>query len=199
MNLNHLVGWLGIFGVYLGMILVPDWGVRLWAFIIWSLLIGQRCTKRLRSDLEVWAITRQLPFSGRETLVTEIAVPVLAATLATWFAIGASSWLGFSPQLWLIMLAPTGIICIALAAVLDILHNCRSDQLLSGQVAELGAGGLILGILLAGIPLILVAWLTSHFNAPGIILLVSILGLALSLLLTYIIWKLTAATYDDIK
>jgi hypothetical protein len=199
LNFGYVMGWIGVFGVCLGMAIAPDWGTRIWAFIFWCLLIGQRCTERLRGDPEVWAVTRQLPFSGRETLVAEIATPVLGATLLSWLAIGVSSWLGFSPSLSLIFLVPVAIMCIVMAAVFDILRHCRSSELLSGQVAELGAGGLILGIILAGIPLIIVSWLASQFTAPGLIWLAALLGLALSLVIIYLLLKLTAAMFNDIK
>ena len=141
------------------MVLAPDWGTRFWAFIIWCLLIGQRGTERLRSDLEVWAISRQLPFSGQETLAAELVTPVLGTMLLSWLAIGVSYWLGFSPQLSLILLAPAAIICIVLAAALDILRKCHSSELLTGQVAELGAGGLILGSTFGWHPMVIVYWL----------------------------------------
>lgn len=199
MTFGYAMGWLGIFGVCLGMVLAPDWGARLWAFIIWSLLVGQRCTERLRADLGVWAITRQLPFSGRETLVAEFASPVLAATLLSWLAMGVSSWLGFSVQISHILLAPTAILCIALAAAFDILRNCRSSELLAGEVAEFGAGGLVLGIILAGIPVVIVSWSGSQFNASGMIWLIALLGFTLSVGITYVFWRLSEATYRNIN
>jgi hypothetical protein len=199
MNFGSMMGWLSILAVYLGMILVPDWGARLWAFIIWCLLVGQNCTDRLRGDLEVWAITRQLPFSGREILVAEVATPILGATLLSWFAIGVSFLLGLSPQLSLILLAPAAIICIVLAAEFDILRQCRSSDLVAGQVAELGVGGLVIGIILAGIPLSTVSWIANQFNGPGIIWLGNLLGIVLSLGIIYVLWNLTAAIYRDIK
>jgi hypothetical protein len=198
MNFSTITGWLSIFGVYLGMILVSDWGVRLLAFIIWCLLVGQRCTARLRSDLEVWGITRQLPF-GRETLVAEVARPILGAMLLTWCALGVRSWLGLSTQLSNIILAPAAIICIVLAAEFDILRQCRSSDLVAGQVAELGAGGLVIGVILAGIPPIIITWLTSQFKPLGIIWIGNLLGIVLSFWIIYVLWNLIAAKYRDIK
>ena len=198
-KLGTILGWLGILFVFLGMILAPDWGARLWAFIIWSLMVGQRSTDRLRGDLEIWVITRQLPFSGNETIAAEVARPVITTTLLSWFAIGVSYWLGFSPPLWLILLSPVAILCIVLAAAFDILRHCRSCGLVSGQVAELGAGGLVSGIILAGIPLSIVTWLASHLYAPGILWLGDLIGLVLSMVIIYFQLKLTAALYRDIK
>jgi len=199
MNFGGVMGWLGIFGVYLGIILAPDWGARLWAFTIWSLLVSQRCTERLRADLKVWAVTRQLPFSGGEILVAQVATPVLGTTLLSWLAMGISSGLGFSPVISLIVLTPASILCIALTAAFNILRNCRSSELLAGQAAELGAGGVVLGIILAGIPMVMVSWIANQDHTTGVIWLSSLLGLALAGGITYVIWRLTAATYRNIN
>lgn len=199
LNFSTVIGWLGIFAVYLGMILAPDWGSRVWAFTIWTLLVSQRCTERLRADLKVWAITRQLPFSGQETLAAQLATPVLVTTLLSWLAMGISSWLGFSPVIPLIVLAPASILCIAFTAAFDILRNCRSSELLAGQAAELGAGGVVLGIILAGFPMMMVSWIANKYNTGGVIWLSSLLGLVLGGGITFLIWRLTAATYRNIK
>ncbi len=198
-NFGYLMGWIGIFGACLGMTLAPDWGTRIWAFIIWCLLVGQRCTQRLRSDLGIWVITRQLPFSGREMLVVELTTPILGVFLLSWLAIGVSFGLGFSPQISLGLLAPTTIICIGLAAAFDILRHCRSSELLAGQVAELGAGGLVLGFFLAGIPLILVPWIASQMSQLWVNWIVTLFSLTLSLGIIYVLWRLTAAEYHKIK
>ena len=199
MNFGTIMGWLGIFGVYLGIILAPDWGARVWAFIIWILLVSQRSTERLRADLKVWAITRQLPFSGRETLVAQVATPVLLTTLLSWLAMGIGSGLGSSPVIPLIVLAPATILCIAMTAAFDILRQCHSSDLQAGQAAELGAGGVVLGLVLAGIPMIIVSWIVNQFNTPGVIWLGTLVGLAFGGGITYAMWRLTAATYKNIK
>jgi len=199
MNFGTVMSWLGIFGVFLGMILAPDWGARIWAFAIWTLLVSQGCTARLRADLKVWTITRQLPFSGRETLAAQVATPVLGTTLLSWLAMGIGSWLGFSPVISLFVLAPVAIMCITLAAAFDILRQCHGSDLLAGQVADLGAGGVVLGILLAGIPLGMVSWIANQYNTAGILWLSALLGLALGAGISYVIWRLTADTYRNIN
>jgi hypothetical protein len=199
MNFGTVMGWLGIFVVFTGVLLVPDWGARMWAFAIWSLLVGQRCTKRLRADLRVWTITRQLPFSWRKTLVAELATPVVGAALVSWLAMGVSTWLGFTPQTSLILLAPAPILCITLTAAFDILRNCRSSELLVGHVADLGAGGLISGIILAAIPMVMVSWSASQSGAQGINWLITLLGISLSIGIIYGMWRLAAAALKNIK
>jgi hypothetical protein len=198
-NFGTIMAWLGIFGVCLGMVLAPDWGARVWAFAIWSLLVSRRCTERLRADLKVWTITRQLPFSGRETLAAQVATPVIGTTLVSWLAMGIGSWLGFSPAISFVVLAPVAIVCIALTAAFDILRQCHSSDLLAGQVADLGAVGLVLGIILAGSPLVMVSWLANQFNTAGVVWLSALSGLALGVGISYVIWRLTAVTYRNIN
>jgi len=199
LDFGTIMAWLGIFGVYLGMILAPDWGARLWAFAIWTLSVSQRCTERLRADLKVWTITRQLPFSGQEILAAQVATPVLGITLLSWLAMGFSSWLGFSSVISLLVLAPVAIVCIAFTAAFDILRQCHSSDLLAGQVADLGAGGVVLGIILAGTPLVMVSWLAHRINTAGVYWLIALGGLALGVGISYVVWRLTAATYRNIN
>jgi hypothetical protein len=194
-----VMSWLGLCGVSLGMIVVPDWGSRIWAFVFWGLLIGQRCTERFRSDLQLWAVFRLLPFPARETLLVEIASPVLGATVVTWLAFAAGSLLGFFPGLMLIVLSPGIIFCIALAAVFDILRQSKTSDLLAGQAAGLGAVGLIFGLLLAGLPLAISVWVTSQMSAGVVIWLVSVMGLLFSLGIAYGMWRMTTAEYKNLK
>ncbi len=196
---GSFIRWLSIFGSYLGMLLAPDWGTRLWAFIIWSLLVGQQCTTRLSSDLEIWALTRQLPFSGKELLFAEIVTPFLMTIIFSWLGIGVSYGLGYSPGLFLVVLVPIAILCIVLAAALDILRHCRSSELLSGRVPEIAAGGLVFGSLLAGIPLMIGAWLSPQLTSPGFIWLAVLVGALLGLGVIVVLLRLTANAYNDIK
>ncbi len=198
-DVGKLIAWMGIFGYFLGMVVAPDWGTRFWSFIIWCLLVERRGTERLRSDLELWVISQQLPFSGRATIVAELAVPALVAVLLTWLAVGFGAVLGFSPQYVFILVAPAAIITIILAAVLDILQKCHASELLTGQVAEPGAGGLILGGLLAGIPIGIVYWLTYLPDSTTADLMIALFGSVLTLGVSYILLQLSVSIYRGIK
>ncbi len=198
-DFDKLAAWMGIFGLSIGLVVASDWGTRFWSFIIWCLLIERRGTERLRSDLELWVISRQLPFSGQATMAAELALPALVAMLLTWLAAGFGALLGYSPQYVLILVAPAAIITIVLAAVLDILQKCHSSELLTGQVAEPGAGGLILGGLLAGLPMGIVYWLTNQPGSTGGDLMIALFGSALSLGISYVLLRLGVSMYRGIK
>jgi len=198
-NLGHLVAWLAIFQTGLAVVISTDWGIRIWALVIWCWLVGQRGTQRLRSDLELWVISRQLPFTGRAMVVAEHVLPVLGMIVITWLAIGLGSLFGFSAEIIFILLSPPAIISIVLAASFDMLRKCHSSELLAGQVAEPGVEGLVLGGLFAGIPLVMVYWLTNQINLPVVNFMVILFGFALSSGVSYLMWRLTASAYRGIK
>jgi hypothetical protein len=198
-NFGKLAAWLVIFGASVGMVVAPDWGTRFWALIIWCLFVGQRGTERFRSDLELWVISQQLPFSRRVTMAAEIVLPILLSMLITWLAIGVGSLFGFYTQAYFILLSPPAIICTVLAAMYDILRKCHSSELLAGQVAEAGVGGLILGGLFAGLPMIIVYWLTNQSTSFGVNLMVGLFGSALGMGVSYLLWQFTASVYRGIK
>jgi hypothetical protein len=197
-NIGDIIGWLGIFGLCLGLLLAPDWGTRLWAFILGCLLIGQRCTERMRSDLSVWVTTRQLAIQSEALLLAEVASPVFFTTLLTWLAMLISRRLGYFPHISLILLAPILVLCLTLAAAFDVLRNCHSGELLVGQVPDPGAVGLILGVILSGIPLVISFWIMNLWNTLWMEWLIALFGLIVSVGLTYVLWKLGVAEYKNI-
>jgi hypothetical protein len=181
------------------MLIAPDWGMRIWVFVVWGLLIGQVCSKRFYSDLKLWVVFRLLPFSSRETLMVEIAGPVIAATILCWFASGICRLIGIHPSLPVAVLAPGIILCITLAAVIDILRQNQTDTLLTGHVAEMGVFGLFFGLILAGLPLALVMWISNQVSLGVMLWIISLLGLFLSLGIAYGIWQMAESKYKNVK
>jgi hypothetical protein len=68
-----------------------------------------------------------------------------------------------------------------------------------GQVAEFGAVGLVLSIILAGIPWVMVSWSASHVSSQRIIWLGTVLGIIASIGIVYGMWRLAAAQFRNIK
>lgn len=197
-DIKSVIYWLGLFAFSLGMLIAPDWGMRIWVFIVWGLLIGQVCSKRFRSDLNLWVIFRQMPFSSRETLLVEIMNPVIGATLLCWFTYGLCRLTGFQASLPIAVLAPGIILCITLAAAFDILRHTKAETMMVGHVAEMGASGLIIGLILSGLPLVLVIWISSSIGGSIAIWSSSLLGLFLILGFAYGMWQVTASQYKKI-
>jgi hypothetical protein len=199
LNIQSLLAWLGIFSSCLGWALNLDFGTRLWAFIIWSVLVAYRATGRLRSTLRVWDLTHQLPFSGREVLLAEVGLPSAIALFVSWLSCLFGFFLGSPPPVYLLLFVPAAILCIALSAAYDILRHSQASELLAGLVADLGAGGLLLGIILAVIPLLLVSGLLILLPAVGLVLIIILLGLILGAGGVLLSWRLAANSYSNIK
>ncbi len=198
-RLIKIITWLGIFGVNLAMLLAPDWGTRLWSFIIWVLLVALRGTHGFRSGLSVWVVTRQLPFSAREVVIANHSLTSVTAILINWISYGVCAFLGHPPPVFVLLLLPGAVLCLIQAAEFDILRHSQESELLVGQVAELGAGGLLIGVVLAGLPIILVSGLMSLHLVPGLAVLIILLGFFLSASAVYATWSLAALAYTNIS
>jgi hypothetical protein len=180
------------------MLVISDWGTRIWVFVVWGLLIGQVCTKRFIADMNLWILFCQLPFTSKSTLFAEMASPVIKATMLCWFAYGICSLMDLHPSLPVAVLAPGVILSISMAATFDILRQSKADALIAGHSAEMGAVGLLFGLILAGIPLSLVIWISSWMSSGVIIWIISLLGLFLSLGIAYGMWRLDESQYQKI-
>lgn len=181
------------------MMLARGWVTLAWVFIIWALLTSYVCPKRFVSDLSLWPIFRQLPFSGRGILIADVANPVIGATLLVWLAYGLCSLAGWQTNLPVAILAPGLILCLTLTALFDILRLSKTDALLTGYPAHMGAVGLYLGLILAGLPLALVTWLSGLASQEITIWIFSIIGLLISLGIAQIMWQLAASQLGKIK
>jgi len=197
--MRDVISWLALFGVSVGMVLAHSWVTMIWIFILWGVLIGQVCPKRFVSDLSLWALFRQLPFSGQLILIADIASSVIGATLLIWLAYGLCSLIGWQANLLVAILAPGVILCLTLTAAFDIMRLSKSDALLAGNPANMGAVGLYLGLILAGMPLALVTWLSGWTLTGSTLWISSFIGLFISLGIAYIMWRLAASRFENIK
>ena len=199
MNFSQIGVWLGIFGTSLGLMIAPDWGVRIWAIIFWSVLVGQHGTELFRADLEQWMISHPLPFTGMKMVIAKITLPILGTMISIWLAFGVAQWMGFKPDWALVWLTPLAALSIVLTALIDILHRCRSSDLLAGLVPEFGFGGLVLGILISWIPLALVLEITRMVKITEMNWLVAVFGWILGTGIAFSLWKLAANKYKNIE
>jgi len=197
LDIGSVASWLAVFGLSVGMILAGSGVTLVWVFIIWGLLIGQVCTKRLRSDLSSWVLFRQLPFSSNAIILTDIASSVVGATVLCWLAYILCSLIGWKTNMAIVILVPGLILCLALTASFDIHRQSKTDALLAGYPARMGSVGVYLGLIVAGLPLTLVTWLSRW---TGIALwITSLFGLLISLAFAYLMWQLAANQLNKIK
>ena len=154
-QLTGLLTWLQIFGFLFVIPVLPDIGSRGIVIILWIIQLTQISVKRIRSDLSVVSLIRQLPISYKKFLINDLGFTYLLAVLIslTGFLLGGAV---FGMQLpGLALLVPGMIAAICFAAVFDVIRRSRSGLLLNGTVPELSAGGILLGILFADIPLLI--------------------------------------------
>ncbi|PKO05522.1 MAG: hypothetical protein CVU41_12915 [Chloroflexi bacterium HGW-Chloroflexi-3] len=189
-RLTGLLTWLQILGFLFVIPVLPDIGSRGIVIILWIIQLAQISVKRIRSDLSVWPLIRQLPLSHKKFLINDLGFTYLLAVLISLagFLLGG---VVFGMQMpGLVLLVPGMIAAISCAAVFDVIRRSRSGLLLNGSVPELSAGGILLGILFTGIPLL------TYVLIPGI------LGMLLSFLLSwgmaYLAFELASYAYRNI-
>jgi hypothetical protein len=189
-RLTGLLTWLQIFGFLFVLPVLPDIGSRGIVIILWIIQLAQISVKRIRSDLAVWPLIRQLPISHKKFLRNDLGFTYLLAVLIslTGFLLGCVVFGMQIPGLaWLV---PGMVAAISFAAVFDVIRRSRSGLLLNGSVPELSAGGILLGILFAGIPLM------TYLLVSGI------LGMLLAIILSwgmgYLAFELVAYAYRNI-
>jgi hypothetical protein len=199
LRFDQVAAWLGIIVAGLVMMAAPGWGTRIWAFIFWAVLISQRCTERLRSDLGLWTISRQLPFRAGDVVIAEVAQPVFWAICTGWLSFGVATWLGYAPQSAIVWLIPGVILSIVLSAVADILRSCRCSDLLAAQVAEVGPVGMIMIFILAGLPWFAALWLVDQFIPRQIMGLAALIVFGLCFGISFLLWRWSATLYRNIK
>lgn len=189
-HLTGLLNWLQILGFLFVIPVLPDIGSRGIVIILWIIQLAQISVKRIRSDLAVWPLIRQLPISYKNFLINDLGFTYLLAVLIslTGFLLGG---IVFGMQMpGFVWLVPGLVADISCAAVFDVIRRSRSGLLLNGSVPELSAGGILLGILFAGIPLM------TYVLVPGI------LGVLLAIIFSwgmgYLGFELASYAYRNI-
>jgi hypothetical protein len=123
---------------------------------------------------------------------------VIGVTLLSWLGFGVCSLLDLKPSITVATLALGITLCFTLASLVDILRQSKADDLATGNRAEMGILGLVLGLILAGIPLILPIWMSTWTTGGIGVWIPSLLSLFLSLGIAYGLWQLIAYQYRKI-
>ncbi len=189
-QITGLLTWLQIFGYLFVIPFLPDFGSRGVVITLWIIQLAQISVKRIRSDLAVWPLIRQLPISYKKFLINDLEFTYLLAVLISLGGILLGGVV-FGMQLpGLAWLVPGMVAAISCAAVFDVIRRSRSGLLLNGSVPELSAGGILMGILFAGIPMLI------YVLVPGIV------GMLLAFLLSwgmgFLALQLAAYAYRNI-
>ncbi len=163
-RLAALFNWFTLFSVMLGMPFLPDVGSRALAVGVWVILIGRVCVVRLRSDLSRWSLVRQLPISSSRFILFEMSAAYLLIIGLSWAGLACGALLSGASQVGLAAILPGIAAGAAGMAAFDVIRRSRSNLLLNGSVPEVSAGGILLGLLFAAIPLFIYTLLPGIFG-----------------------------------
>ncbi len=183
LNLRELAGWLTIFGLTLGVILIPEWSLRALALVVWVTLLGEHTTKRFRDDLSQWRLFRLLPFKGSRMILVDLVFPWVIYVISGWLALVICRQVVAPYTFMFAGLLPFVVAGIILSAANDILRQSEVNLLLVGEVPKQRALATFLGIILVAIPVGILWWL-GEFPYLGGILACTIL-----VALDYFIWR----------
>lgn len=172
LRLSSLFIWLRIFLLMLGFALLPDLGSRALVMGYWVIQIGQVSVVRIRSDLSRWSLVRQLPIPPRKILLFDLVPVYLLSLLISLTGLFIGSAIFKTSVFYLAIILPGIAASVAGMAAFDVTRRARSNLLIAGSAPDVGAGGILLGLAVAAVPMLTTTLL------PGSI------GLILSFLLS---------------
>ncbi len=181
------------------MILGLDRGTNAWTFLFWCYLIGQHTIESLRTDLEHWLNTNQLPFSTQSRFAVQLFPSIPGYIVINYLAAGLCIAIGIKLSIAYIVIFPLAIISITLANAIAILRQCHCTELMAGIVPEPGAAGFLMGVIGAGISVILIPWIANHYFPANLNWLFILFNIAISLGVIYLFDQLAIKVYQRIK
>lgn len=166
-KLSSALTWLSIASFMVFLPFIPDLLSRLFLIIFWAVQIGQVTVMRLRSDLSHWSLIRQLPFAHKDFILLELSEAYFASITISALGLIVGSILSRTPLAGLIAILPGIIATIAGMSARDLIRRSRSDLLLVETLPGISEWGILLGLVLAMIPIIVLNQLSG---AAGLIL-----------------------------
>ena len=157
--------WISIFSLMLGVALLPDFGSRMIALVIWVIWIGRVSVQRIRTDLACWSLVRQLPISPRRFILSEMVFSWALAAFLSILGFLIGTLIARSAIIWFIFSLPVLTAAVALISAFDVIRRSKGVLLLNGTVASVGAIGIFLGILLAMLPFLIFSFTAVGFGA----------------------------------
>jgi hypothetical protein len=187
---GDVFAWSQLFLYLFVLPILPDLGSRGIVLIVWIIQVARISVRQLRKDLELWPLVRQLPFNYREFLLNDLFLTYLLAVAISLFGFLIGGILFGQPLPGFVLILPGVIAAILCAANFDVIRHSKTGLMLNGSVPDLSAGGILLGVVVAGIPLLLFLTASSWIGA--------IFAFLLSLFFAYVVFQLTAYAYRNI-
>lgn len=190
-NWKQLLPFITVFGIFLGIPLIPGFLSKLLALFFLVFQIGPIMTPRLRSDLACWPILQQLPIRKPKILIYDLlsTMPILFAISLLGLAV--STIISHAFAFNFILILPGLLATIGLAAAIDIFRKSKSDLLMNGSVPSVGTQGVIIGVIGTIIPV----WLASTFTGPAGMLFATLISLAIA----WICYKFAVFSFKNLK
>lgn len=158
-RLSDVLPWILIFGAMFSLPFLPDLGSRALAVAVWVIQMGKVLAGRVRSDLAHWSLVRQLPIAHGKLVISDLSLAYVLGTSVSLAGLVLGSMILRSPFSPVAVILPGIVAAVAGMAAFDVMRRSRSNLLLNGTVPEVSAGGIILGVLFAFIPLLVSALL----------------------------------------
>ncbi len=187
---SDLYNWAILFGYMFGLSFLPNLTGQALLIILWVIQIGKVSVIRVRSDLACWSLVRQLPLTRKKLLLFDLSLAYFLSIMISLAGLGIGSIISRVQIASLAILVPGMAAGIAGIAAFDVIRRSRNNLLINGTVPEIGAGGILLGVLFTAGPVLI-----SAFSSGVIGLLLSILS---SLLLAWIAFNLAVGSYRNI-
>jgi len=166
-KLSSVLSWLNIASFMVILPLIPDSLSRLFLIAIWAIQIGQVAVFRLRGDFSHWSMIRQLPFAHKDFILLEVRSAYVASIIISSLGLLVGSIISKSPLIGWILMLPGIIATIGGISTWDVIRRSRSDLLLVETVPGVSEWGILLGLILAFIPIVIFNQLSG---AAGLIL-----------------------------
>jgi hypothetical protein len=186
---SDLYNWAILFGYMFGLSFLPDLTGRALLIILWVIQIGKVSVIRVRSDLACWSLVRQLPVTRKKLLLFDLDFAYFLSIMISLAGLGIGSIISRVQIASLAILVPGMVAGIAGIAAFDVIRRSRNSLLINGTVPEIGAGGILLGVLFTAGPVLI-----SAVSSGVIGLLLSILS---SLLLAWMAFNLAVGSYRN--
>ena len=187
---SDLYNWAILFGYMFGLSFLPNLTGQALLIILWVIQIGKVSVIRVRSDLACWSLVRQLPLTRKKLLLFDLSFAYFLSIMISLAGLGIGSIISRVQIASLAILVPGMVAGIAGIAAFDVIRRSRNSLLINGTVPEIGAGGILLGVLFTAGPVLI-----SAVSSGVIGLLLSILS---SLLLAWIAFNLAVGSYRNI-
>jgi hypothetical protein len=187
---NDLFHFAFLSGLMLSFAIVTNENSKIFLFILWVMQVGKMIVARFVNDLSHWVTLRQLPISARDLIFYEISSAYFLTLLLNFAGLGLGFLLSSSCFWKMGILMPSITASIALICIYDLCRQARASDLIHGVELGISVVGILLSILLAGIPYLITVIVP---NSLGLIF-----ALVLSLGFASISFKLAVRAYRKI-